>query len=136
MTVDAHPVDSLPARRKADDATHDVALDVCPIVVPVSGRFEGLLTFRGSARLDGEFKGEIVCRGSLHLGVHARVTGTIEVDELIVSGSLEGEVTARERIQLTATARVKGVIRAPRLALEDGCVLDGRCETCAPASDA
>jgi cytoskeletal protein CcmA (bactofilin family) len=135
MTVDAHPVDSLPARRAVDDATRDAAADVW-VVVPVSGRFEGLLTFRGSARLDGEFKGEIVCRGSLHVGVHARVTGTIEVDELIVSGSLEGEVTARERIQLTATARVKGVIRAPRVALEEGCVLDGRCETCAPASDA
>jgi cytoskeletal protein CcmA (bactofilin family) len=99
------------------------------IVVGASGRFEGLLTFRGRARIDGEVVGEIVCRGTLELGEMARVNATIEVDELIVAGTLEGEATARSRIELMPTARVKGTIRAPRLCLADGCVVDGRCET-------
>ena len=48
------------------------------VVVGESGRFEGLLTFRGRARIDGELIGEIVCRGTLRLGEMARVNAVIE----------------------------------------------------------
>jgi cytoskeletal protein CcmA (bactofilin family) len=99
------------------------------VVVGESGRFEGLLTFRGCARIDGEVIGEIICRGTLWLGETARVNAVIEVDELMVAGTIEGEVTARDRIELLPTARVNGILRAPRLALADGCVVEGRCET-------
>ena len=103
--------------------------DPGPVVVAEKRRFEGLITFRGCAQVDGDVDGEILCRGTLRLGVTARVRGVIEVDELIVAGTLEGEATARRRIELTATARVKGTLRAPRLAFADGCVMEGRCET-------
>ncbi len=105
------------------------AVDAGPVVVGASGRFEGLVTFRGRGQVNGEVEGQILCRGTLRLGETARVVGTIEVDELIVGGVLEGEATARRRIQLLRTARVRGVVRAPRVSMEDGCVLDGRCET-------
>ena len=105
------------------------------VVVGESGRFEGLLTFRGRARIDGELIGEIVCRGTLRLGEMARVNAVIEVDELIVAGTLEGDATARQRIELTPTARVTGTLRAPRLAFADGCQVEGRCEMTAEESD-
>lgn len=107
-----------------------------PVIVGESGRFEGLVTFRGVARVDGEVDGEILCRGTLTLGETARVRGVLEVDELIVAGFLDGDATARKRIELTPTARVKGTLRAPRLALADGCVVEGRCETGTAAGDA
>jgi len=104
-------------------------LEPTAVVVGESGRFEGLLTFRGRARIDGELVGEVICRGTLSLGEMSRVNAVIEVDELIVAGVLEGEATARRRIELTSTARVKGTIRAPRVALADGCRVEGRCVT-------
>ena len=138
MTATAHPTNPLPLRAPEREAVREDAADakLLPVVIPESGRFEGLLTFKGSARIEGEFEGEILCSGTLRIGVNARVVANIEVDELIVAGSLEGDATARERIELTATARVKGVIRAPHVAIDDGCELDGRCETAAPASNA
>ena len=105
------------------------ACDDGPVVVGASGRFEGLVVFRGCAQVDGQVEGEILCRGTLRLGERARVIGTVEVDELIVGGVLEGEATARQRILLLSTARVRGVIRSRCIGMEDGCVLDGRCET-------
>ena len=102
------------------------------VLVGEQGRFQGLVTFRGCAQVDGEIDGEIVCRGTLRVGETALVSGRIEVDELIVSGRLEGDVTARMRIELTSTARVTGTLRAPRIALADGCVMQGRCETGGP----
>ena len=93
-----------------------------------NARFDGLLTFRGRAQIEGELKGQVFCRGTLRLGPEALVTGVIDADELIVGGRLEGEATARHRIELAPSARVQGVIRAPRLVLADGCQLEGRCE--------
>ncbi len=90
--------------------------------------FEGLVSFRGWALIDGEFRGEVVASGALHIGEAATVRARIEVDALVVAGSLEGEVVARERIEVLATARVTGVLHAPRVSLADGCVVDGRCE--------
>ena len=89
--------------------------------------FEGLLTFRGAARVDGELVGDVMADGSLILGETARVRGRIEVDELIVAGEVEGDIVARCRIELSASARVVGSIESPRLALADGCVFRGRC---------
>jgi cytoskeletal protein CcmA (bactofilin family) len=90
--------------------------------------FEGLVSFRGRALIDGELRGEVVASGALHIGEAATVRARIEVDALIVAGSLEGEVIARERIEVLSTARVTGVLNAPRVSLADGCVVDGRCE--------
>jgi cytoskeletal protein CcmA (bactofilin family) len=132
MTASAHPVPSPPPRRASQPAARGEAEDIAPVVVPESARFEGLLTFRGQAQIDGELEGEVLCRGTLRLSETARVVARIEADELIIAGIFEGEATARDRIQLTPTARVTGTIRAPKLAMEDGCVLDGRCETTAP----
>ena len=99
------------------------------VIIGRGSRFEGLLTFRGRACVDGELIGDVICSGTLELGEGSNVRGAIEVDELIVAGELEGDVTARRRIELRATARVKGALRTPQLALAEGCILEGRCET-------
>jgi cytoskeletal protein CcmA (bactofilin family) len=97
------------------------------ISVAAGCAFEGLLTFRGEAQVDGELLGEVVAQGTLRLGATARVRARIEVDELIVEGELQGDVVARRRIELSPSARVRGSIEAPRLSLAEGCVFQGRC---------
>ena len=109
------------------------AVDRGPVVVGELGRFEGLVTFRERAQIHGDVQGDIVSRGTLWLGETARVTGSIQVGELIIGGTVEGEVTASERVQLSPTAVVRGVVRAPRVSMEEGSLLEGRCETTAPS---
>jgi cytoskeletal protein CcmA (bactofilin family) len=97
-------------------------------VLALGAEFEGLLSFRGAARVDGKLSGDVVAEGCLVIGEGARVHARIEVDELIVGGELEGEIHARRRIELLHTARVVGTLRCPRLAVAEGGVLEGRCE--------
>ena len=96
--------------------------------------FEGLLTFRGSARLDGQMAGEVRAQGLLILGPTAHVHARIEVDELVVSGQLEGDVYARTRVALEPGARVNGSVITPRLQMADGALLEGTCQTGAAAA--
>ena len=99
-----------------------------PTVLARGAEFEGLLSFRGAARVDGELSGNVVAEGCLVIGEGARVRARIEVDELIVGGDLEGDVHARRRVELLRTARVVGTLRSPVLAVAEGGILEGRCE--------
>lgn len=103
----------------------------CPApLLPAGCAFEGLLTFRGSARVEGRLEGRVVARGRLEIGPEARVEGGVEVDELAVEGELEGELLrARVRADLGPSARVRGTLVAPRVAVADGALLEGRCRT-------
>lgn len=104
-------------------------IEAVPTVIDAGASFEGLLTFRGSARVDGELTGRVVADGCLVIGPRGRVSATIECDELVVGGAFEGEATARERVELLSSSRVTGRLRAPRFALAEGCVFDGAWET-------
>lgn len=116
------PTSASPRPEPAED-------DRGPLVVGARSRFEGVLAFRGRARIEGEVRGGVVCQGTLRIGPEGLVEGSIEADELILEGRLRGDAVARNRIELAPTARVTGSIRAPRVLLADGCVLNGRCET-------
>ncbi len=90
------------------------------IVLAPGARFEGLLTFRGEARVEGELRGEVVAEGRLEVGPEARIEARVEVDELIVEGQIEGDVEARTRVRVASSGRIEGRVKAPRLAVEDG----------------
>jgi len=99
-----------------------------PTVLGADAEFEGVLSFRGDVRVEGRLRGEVYAAGGLRIEPGASVDGRVEVDELVVAGHLRGEVFAKRRLELLPTARVEATVRTPRLALAEGCVLQGRCE--------
>jgi cytoskeletal protein CcmA (bactofilin family) len=98
------------------------------VVVEAGTRFEGLVSFRGFVRLEGTVVGRVVAEGSLWIGAQAELHGAVEADDVTIEGFCEGEIAARARIELKPTARVRGRLTAPRIAMADGSLFDGRCE--------
>lgn len=111
-----------------------------PTVIDSGASFEGLLTFRGAARVDGHLVGRVVADGCLVIGPRGRVEAEVEVDELVVGGEFRGDACAHRRVELLSSGRVQGTLRAPRFALAEGCQFDGQCHTTGggpePAGDA
>ena len=89
--------------------------------------FDGLVLLHGPARIEGRIRGEIRSQDRVWLGPDARVEGRIEAREVVVEGCVEGDLRAHRRIALGASARVRGSLVSPRLRLEDGAQLEGRC---------
>jgi cytoskeletal protein CcmA (bactofilin family) len=87
--------------------------------------YEGKLNFQGSVRIDGEFKGEIHSEGTLVVGSDARITGRIEVGQVILSGRVEGEITAKGKVVLHKQAVFTGTLKTPVLVMEEGAQLEG-----------
>jgi len=100
-------------------------------------KFEGKLTFEGTVRIGGEFKGEIKSQDTLIIGEGASVEAEVDVAKLVLSGRLKGNVKAAKQIQLLPPAKLYGTIQTPSLIIGEGVIFEGTCkmENVAPAED-
>ncbi len=90
--------------------------------------FEGKLTFDGTVQINGNFNGDIFSDGTLVVGPDAHVNAKIMVNTLIVNGKVEGVVEAKNKIEIRTAAQLFGDILTPGLVIEDGGILQGRCQ--------
>jgi cytoskeletal protein CcmA (bactofilin family) len=88
--------------------------------------FEGKLTFEGTVRIDGRFKGEVFSDGVLVIGEGAQVEAQIDVGEVIIQGTVVGNIVAKRSIEIHAPGRVKGDVHTPTLQIDKGVIFEGR----------
>ena len=88
--------------------------------------FEGKLTFEGTVRIDGRFKGEVFSDDTLVIGEGAIVEAEIDIGEVIIQGTVVGNIKAKRSIEIHAPGRVKGDLHTPTLQIDKGVVFEGR----------
>jgi cytoskeletal protein CcmA (bactofilin family) len=88
--------------------------------------FEGKLTFEGTVRIDGRFKGEVFSDDVLVIGEGAHVEAEVDIGEVIVQGTVVGNIKAKRSIEIHAPGRVKGDIHTPSLQIDKGVIFEGR----------
>lgn len=88
--------------------------------------FEGKLTFDGTVRIDGRFKGEVFSEDVLVIGEGAVVEAEIEIGDIIIRGTVIGNIKATRSIEMHAPGRVKGDVNTPTLQIEKGVIFEGR----------
>ena len=102
------------------------------VVLQEGCHLEGRLQFEGTARIDGNFKGEIFTPDILVVGDEAHVTGQIEADVVVISGHFDGDIFATQRVEIQAPAVVRGTIQTAILQVEEGAVFDGKTKMLGP----
>ena len=95
---------------------------------------KGELTAHEDLVIAGRVEGTISVMGHLVLvEAGAHVVGDITAAGIVVSGSVHGSLLAEEHIKAEVGADLHGDISAPRIAVADGAVVNGRIETIASA---
>lgn len=87
--------------------------------------FEGKLTFEGTVRIGGDFKGEIFSQDTLVINAGARVEAQIEADVVIISGTVVGNIFARRRVIMHPPAVFRGSVTCPSLRIDEGVMFEG-----------
>ncbi|MGE0764621.1 MAG: polymer-forming cytoskeletal protein [Bdellovibrionales bacterium] len=87
--------------------------------------FDGRLTFEGTVRIGGSFKGEIFTNDTLVINPGAHVEAQIEADTVIISGTVRGNIFARRKVIMHPPATFRGTVTSPSLRIEDGVVFEG-----------
>jgi cytoskeletal protein CcmA (bactofilin family) len=91
-------------------------------------RFTGLLKFKETLRIQGQFTGTIEAGGDLIVDKNAVVeVDHLNVDSLTVYGDVTGDVYAVDKVDMMTGAKVRGDITAARLRMADGVLFEGQC---------
>lgn len=89
--------------------------------------FQGDLSFKGSFRIDGHFKGKIISDSLLIIGEEGKVEADVRVGFLIINGEVKGNIQATDKVEIHSRGRVIGTVSTPRLAVEEGAYLEANC---------
>ncbi|MCC6806515.1 MAG: polymer-forming cytoskeletal protein [Deltaproteobacteria bacterium] len=98
--------------------------DVHTILGPES-RFQGTLSFEGTVRIDGNFKGDINTSDVLVVGQGALVEAEIKCGSIVINGEVRGNITAKTAVEIHAPGKVRGNITTPVLVIDRGVIFEG-----------
>jgi cytoskeletal protein CcmA (bactofilin family) len=99
--------------------------------------FKGDLSFKGSFRIDGYFKGTIVSDSMLVIGEQGKVEADVRAGYVVINGEIKGSIRAEDKVEIHSRGRVFGAIITPKLIVDEGAYLEANCqagEQPAPAS--
>jgi cytoskeletal protein CcmA (bactofilin family) len=95
-----------------------------PSIIGADITIMGNLVARGELQIDGEVQGDLHGANIL-VGEHARITGGIVADEVVIRGHVMGSVRGR-RVMLQSSSHVEGDIFHSSLAIEQGAFFEGK----------
>ncbi|MHB2026579.1 MAG: bactofilin family protein [Elusimicrobiota bacterium] len=96
-------------------------------IISEEASFHGLLTVKGSLRVDGSVDGDITEAAAVSVGKSGHVKGNIAAESLSVAGEVEGDVLASQSVEILSQGRLRGNIRTKSLKIEEGASFDGGC---------
>lgn len=88
---------------------------------------EGTLQVKGTFRIDGNVKGNIISEQTVILGEGAKVEGQIEGNHVVIAGRYDGVIFAKGRVEIQAKGVVTGEVHSPCMVINPGGIFDGRC---------
>lgn len=89
--------------------------------------FEGKLSFHGTVRIDGHFKGDISSDGTLVIGERGFIEANINSSSVVISGEVHGNINAASSIEILAKGKAYGNIFTPSLIIHEGVIFEGSC---------
>lgn len=108
-------------RRRLEDR-----VDPNESVISSRASFKGKISTQTGARISGELLGNIDSQGLVWVEETGKIKGNIHSPYVILEGELEGDISSARHVEIRAKARMRGNIETELLAVEDGCVLEGR----------
>ncbi|WP_270165955.1 bactofilin family protein [Paenibacillus sp. SYP-B4298] len=96
---------------------------------------EGSFHCESGIRIEGEYQGEMICKGEVIVGEYGVCRSTISAPEVTIAGIVHGEVHTQGRLTITASGQLHGIAIAQSLVIHEGGLLNGTCrmEKQAPA---
>lgn len=88
---------------------------------------EGKLICEASLRIEGEYRGDIECKGDVIIGECGIARSNITARDITLAGKLYGDIVVKEQLVITSSGQLIGNITAPSLVIHSGGKLNGSC---------
>jgi cytoskeletal protein CcmA (bactofilin family) len=84
----------------------------------------GNLESKGEIQIEGEVQGDVHA-ARIIIGEHARITGALVADEVVVRGSVQGSIRGNN-VTFQAASHIEGDVFHRSLAIEQGAYFEGK----------
>ena len=91
-----------------------------PSTIGVGLRVKGEVRGEGSLTVHGQFEGDIVLDGTLHVGPEGRVDANITARAVVVGGIVRGNLSAETRVEILPTGALTGSVKSSSFSAADG----------------
>jgi cytoskeletal protein CcmA (bactofilin family) len=101
-------------------------------IIGAGTKIKGDIRSQGTIRLEGEVEGTVQSDDTIIVHDTGHIKADLIGGQVIISGEVHGAVAAHDRLEITSQGRVFGDITAPRIAIAEGVVFEGKCTMKAP----
>ncbi len=88
-------------------------------------RLKGEVQGEGTLTILGQFEGDIVLDGVLHVGPEARVDANISATAIVIGGAMRGNLSADTRVDILPTGSLTGTVKSGSFAAAVGATVKG-----------
>jgi cytoskeletal protein CcmA (bactofilin family) len=96
-----------------------------PTTIGAGLTVKGEIRGEGPLSVLGQFEGDIVLDGTLHVGAGARVDANITARAIVVGGVVHGNLSADTYVEILPTGALTGTVRSGSFAAADGATVKG-----------
>src|SRR6266576_2525317 len=106
-----------------------------PTTIGAGLSVKGELRGRGPVTVLGQFEGDIVLDGTLHVGPEARVDANITARVIVIAGVVRGNLSADTRVEILPTGALTGTVKSGSFTAADGARVKGEIWVEQPVED-
>ncbi|WP_308638458.1 bactofilin family protein [Paenibacillus silvisoli] len=96
-------------------------------VIGLGTHVEGKLVSENGIRIEGEFRGDIDCKGDVIIGEYGVARCGIIARDLTISGRVYGDIVVKGKMTITASGQLHGNVLAHAMLIQDGAIYNGSC---------
>jgi cytoskeletal protein CcmA (bactofilin family) len=113
------------AERNGDDLQNEPEAPRRATVIGPGVSIKGELRGEGGLTMLGQFEGEVVLNGAVHIGPDARVDANITASEITIAGAVRGNLSAAGRVEILGRGSLTGTLKSESLSAGSGATVKG-----------
>lgn len=96
----------------------------------VGGLIKGNVTAGEVYANAAKIEGEVICDGSVKIGVGTVVVGNVNATSAVIAGAVNGDIDVHGPVIVDSTAVIMGNIKSRSVQINNGAVIEGFCSQC------
>jgi cytoskeletal protein CcmA (bactofilin family) len=105
-------------------------------IISAGTEIEGKVIAETDIRIDGRFKGDLICKSRIIIGPSGQFQGSIQCVNAVIEGSFNGELKVKELLEVKDNGKLNGNIQTNKLIVQAGAVFDVNCSMGVKSSSA
>lgn len=115
------------AKKNEQETTKAVSGPQTVNIISAGTEIKGSVKADTDIRIDGRFKGDLICKSRIIIGPSGQFEGNIKCTNAVIEGTFSGDLVVKELLEVKDNGKIGGNIHTNKLIVQAGAVFDVNC---------